>query len=653
MSFSLGIDTGGTYTDGVIVDIATRKIVSKAKALTTKEDLSVGIDCCLRALDIQNYPDIKLVAVSTTLATNAIVEGQGSPTGLIYMGAEPDEDIPAEIKSRVAGRFDIMGNLVDDIDKEEIKEVVEKMRGQVDAVAISGYASVRNPKHEQAIMDIVKKQLNIPVICAHQLTTSLGFTQRTITAVLNGRLISIIDDLIESIREVTSGLGINAPIMIVKGDGTLMTESMAKAKPIETILSGPAASVIGALALTDKKNGIVLDMGGTTSDFAELEDGRVRIRKEGAKVGGWFTRVKAVEISTFGLGGDSLIALDRKGNITIGPRKVWPLCILGAKNPGLIYEMKNFRRAGEFKLFSEHEADCYIYQGSQREHILTEEESIMVNSLKERPHSISYLAGLIRKDPETVDIDRLVDLGVVARAGFTPTDALHVLGRYNKWDRNIAVRGAEIISDRIGMSVNAFIRQVESMIYDKIAITSLQSIMDFEDGKLNVEDSPEAMKLINSSFGRGGKSVINANISLNKPIVAIGAPAEAWIVPAAEKLKTEILVPEHADVANAYGAAIGQIICQEEILITLIDGRYVMNTSWDRVEYVSREEAVFYAVHEGRKKIEHDLLDAGCHVWNIDEAFEDMHMELHEGKAPVYKGTKVTITGRADTINNI
>ena len=209
----------------------------------------------------------------------------------------------------------IRDRLVEDIDKDEIKRILKDMRGKVDAIAVSGYASVRNPKHEQEIKRLADEILGVPAICAHQLTSALGFYHRTVTAVLNGRLIPIIDRLLSSTRKVLEKHNIDAPVMVVKGDGTLMTEALAKDRPIETILSGPAASIIGGLALTGKKDGMVVDMGGTTTDIADVTGGKVRIKQEGAKVGGWFTRVLAAEISTFGIGGDSKVYLDKKGGI--------------------------------------------------------------------------------------------------------------------------------------------------------------------------------------------------------------------------------------------------------------------------------------------------------------------------------------------------
>lgn len=654
MSFVLGVDTGGTYTDGVVLDLQTRQIVSKAKALTTKEDLAVGIGECLDRLALDRPEEIRMVSISTTLATNAIVEGRGAATGLIYMGTEPDIDIPAEMCVRIKGRMTIMGEIAEEIDEAELDGVLESMQGRVDAIAVSGYASVRNPRHEKLVMAAIRDRLDIPVVGAHQLTTSLGFDQRTVTAVLNGRLIPVIDELLAATAKTVKDRGIDAPMMVVKGDGTLMTEKTARERPIETILSGPAASVIGALALTGRQDGIVLDMGGTTSDYAEIEDGRVRIRKEGARVGGWLTRVRAVDISTFGLGGDSLIALDSKGRLGVRTRKVWPLCVIGARYPGLRGELRSFRREGEFQYYSEHEADCFMYQGGSavaaRPGELSELDEKVLELLRERPHSISYIAEAVGEEPEKLVLDHLVDGGLIARISFTPTDLMHILGRYSAWNSEISARAAEILAERLKMTFNQFVSMAESLVHDRICLTMMQSIADFEEEGMDIERSPEAMMFLDRAIHGRSDSVFDIRMGLRKPVVAIGAPAEKWIVPAGKKLGVEVIVPEHAEVANAYGAASGQVIQQEELLITHLKGKYILNTSWERFEYTSKEEAVFYAVHEGRKQVEHLLRDAGCKVWTITEEFKDSSIQLRDGEEAVYSGTRVVITGRSDAL---
>lgn len=652
MSFILGMDTGGTYTDGVIVDASTHAIVCKAKALTTKEDLTIGIKNCVENLDFHNVEEISLVSLSTTLATNAIVEGRGAKVGLIYMGMDLDDQVPAEMTVKVKGGFDIMGRLTQDMDRDELRQVLESMKGKVEALAISAYASVRNPKHEQEIRRLADQILDVPVVCAHQLTSALGFHYRTVTAVLNGRLIPIIDALLKTTKTVLREKSIHAPVMIVKGDGTLMTEAMAKERPIETILSGPAASVIGGLALTGEKDGVVLDMGGTTTDIANVSDGTVNIRKKGARVGGWFTRVQAVEISTFGLGGDSRICLDRKGDLRIGPRKVWPLCVMGHRYPYLAHELKSFRRVGEYKVYFEQEADCYTYVGGQLPKNASPEERIIVEKLQDGPHSLTYLARAVGKAPETIDLTPLVESGILARISVTPTDILHVRGKYLEWDRDIAQAGVEILARRKEIPVSKFLDMAETMIHEKMAMCCVQSGADFDGKKFSFEESEEAMYLMDLAFRGSGSSLLKPMLRLNKPVVALGAPARAWVEEAGKLLDARVMVPENADVANAYGAAVGQVIETVELLISVDGDQFILNAPWERKVYGTKDEAMFYAIHEGRKHVQHQLMAAGYHSWKIEEKPSDILVQTAEGGENTYMGTKMVITGTGTALQN-
>ncbi len=135
--------------------------------------------------------------------------------------------------------------------------------------------------------------------------------KRATTAILNAHLIPIIHQLIESVKRVFQEQNIVAPLMIVKGDGSLMSESVIQDRPIETILSGPAASVIGAKYLLEQsgevQNAVIVDIGGTTTDIALLKEGLPRLNPNGARVGNWQTNVIAIDIRTIALGGDSQI----------------------------------------------------------------------------------------------------------------------------------------------------------------------------------------------------------------------------------------------------------------------------------------------------------------------------------------------------------
>ena len=203
----------------------------------------------------------------------------------------------------------------------------------------------------------------------------------------------------------------------------------------------------------------------------------------------------------------------------------------------------------------------------------------------------------------------------------------------------------EIRARRKEMSAAKFTDIAAKAIHNKIAMSCIQSAADFDGEDFAFDESPQAMYLIQAALSRGSSSFLRPSLTLGKPVVAIGAPAEAWVKDAGALLSSQILVPENADVANAYGAAVGQVMETVELLISLDGDGYLLNTPWDRNRYSSLEEAMFYAIHEGRKHVEHVLADAGCRRWNIEEKASDIMVETKENEPKTYMGTKLIITG--------
>ncbi len=200
---------------------------------------------------------------------------------------------------------------------------------------------MRNPSHELRARELIRAQSPKPVTCAHELSSKLDAPRRALTAALNARLTPQIRHLIEALAGVLGELGIDAPLMIVKGDGSLMRAEVALGVPVETILSGPAASVVGAGFFTGLEDFVVSDMGGTTTDIAVVSGGRPVIRAEGALVGGWRTMVEAVDVRTSGLGGDSEVGFDRQMRLTVGPRKAMPLSLLAHRFPAMLAQLRS------------------------------------------------------------------------------------------------------------------------------------------------------------------------------------------------------------------------------------------------------------------------------------------------------------------------
>src|SRR6266567_1956685 len=227
MNLGLGIDTGGTYTDSVIVALDSGEVLSKAKALTTRQDLVLGVKSSLEALDKALFPRIRLVGLSTTLATNSIVERKGSRVGLILAVPTPQTfslplNNPADETAVVAGSHDRYGAVATPLDAAAAEQAVRRMAGVVDAFAVSGYFSIYNAEHEIRIREMISAQCGLPVVCGHELSGDVGLLERAVTAALNARLLPVIGELLGAVASVLASNGITAPLMVVKGDGSLI-----------------------------------------------------------------------------------------------------------------------------------------------------------------------------------------------------------------------------------------------------------------------------------------------------------------------------------------------------------------------------------------------------------------------------------------------
>ncbi|MDP7348863.1 MAG: DUF1638 domain-containing protein, partial [Phycisphaeraceae bacterium] len=215
----LGIDAGGTYTDAVIYDFERHEVIQKAKALTTKWDFAIGIGRALDQLDGERLRQVDLVSVSTTLATNAIVEGQGQKAGLLIMppyGLFDPSDITHRPIAIVDGRMEIDGSEIAPINPDQIRQIVHDMieRQGVAAFAVTGYASHNNPAHELQIKRIIQAESDASVTCGHEVSEGLNYRIRAQTAALNARIISCLETLLGQLHELLPQRGIDAPVMV-------------------------------------------------------------------------------------------------------------------------------------------------------------------------------------------------------------------------------------------------------------------------------------------------------------------------------------------------------------------------------------------------------------------------------------------------------
>lgn len=633
-NLALGIDTGGTFTDGVLFDLDRKEILAKSKVLTSRPDLTPAIEACLAhlmescsgkgrapalgagaaepALDLSR---IKMVALSTTLATNAIVEGRGAEVGLIMIGFnEPPPELPTAHYVTIKGGCDLKGEYREEVDLEAAVAAAETMKGQVEAFAVSGYLSVRNPAQELAVAALIRELTGRPVVCAHQLSSDLGFYERTVTAVLNARLIPLITDLIAAVKKSLERWGIGAPLMVVKGDGSLISERKARERPIETILSGPAASIIGALALTGAKEAIVVDMGGTTTDLAVLRNGRPAMSSSGARVGGWLTRVRAAAITTTGLGGDSLIHVDRKGKLSIGPQRVFPLSGIAAQHPHLLAELSSIKEY-EYALSEILPSMVLVYIKEPRNVPPSDDEEKILSLVKEQPHTLHHIGLQMQRDFDLLPWQRLVRSGAVLPASVTPTDILHLTGAYAPWDGEAARLGVKILARRYNAGIGQFVEEVLEKIYFQIAALIIGRLLSGGEGERIDFRKDETGCFFLQEILRPdkGREAVEFSARLNLPLVVVGAPAGAYFPEIARRLQAELLIPPSAEVANAVGTVSGQTVERAFILVRP-DGEegFIVHAPWGRERASHLEEAVARAIQEGKEYVRAQAAAAGA-----------------------------------------
>ncbi|HET9107494.1 MAG TPA: hydantoinase/oxoprolinase family protein [Steroidobacteraceae bacterium] len=578
----IGLDTGGTYTDAVALDGGGR-VIATAKALTTHWDLSVGLGealhCVLSALPAGARQRISLVSVSTTLATNAVVENRFSPICAILIGFNDrmaeQTGIAKELGGvvvRVRGGHDPTGAQEQALEEAAVEAAVREFAPRVEAFAVAAQFSVRNPDHERRTRELIRVLCDKPVTCSHELSSQLNAPKRALTAALNARLVPQIRHLLDAVDRTLGCEGVSAPLMVVKGDGTLMRAAVALEYPVETVLSGPAASVVGAGFLTGLTNFEVADMGGTTTDVAIIVDGRPVVRPDGAVIGGWRTMVEAIDVRTCGLGGDSEVRFDREGRLRIGPRRVMPLSLLADRFPGALAELTWLAVAERLPPF----AGQFAFRNPGREAgpDLDRLESRVWAALGTSPQRLDEVA---RTQQGLEALRRLMDRGLATLAGFTPSDALHVLGRQSGWSRDAARLGATILATeernataRRGRdSPEELCGRVCERVIRQAARVVLESALAQDPGVEPQGDrwGPFGVLIERAVEGRPVSGLIDMQPRLVHPLVAIGAPAAAFYPEVARRLGAQLAVPEHAAVCNAVGAVVGVVAQTVEVLV--------------------------------------------------------------------------------------
>ncbi|NND93089.1 MAG: hydantoinase/oxoprolinase family protein [Granulosicoccus sp.] len=582
MGLQLGLDTGGTYTDAVLVD-DDKQVLASAKSLTTHGNLIEGLRGAVAGVvSPGNARQIDLVSLSTTLATNALVEGRGRPIALVLIGFSAEQIQRANLSQALAGDPHVFlagGHKADaqaaaPLALSALREFIDRVDPQVDAYAVSAMFAVRNPAHEIEAQALISELTGKPVTCGHHLSSGLDAPRRALTAVLNARLIPLIGALLHAARELLLEYRIEAPLMVVKGDGSLISDEMAQSHPVETILSGPAASVVGARFLCNEADLLVADMGGTTTDIALIRGGQPRLNPDGATVGGWRTMVRAVDVRTYGLGGDSAITFDRASRrFTVGKQRVVPLSLLTLQYPDLLADLDaqlslpySTTHCAQFVMVHACSPSRFELSTQQRE---------LFERIREHPVAVQSLFS-----DQTLEraLTRLEQRGLVLRAGFTPSDASHLLGLQQDWQVEGAVLGARLLlrysADNLGITYSdeqAFASAMSRLVAVETAMVLMDALADSQGNTL----TESQRSLLKAGMDIGPDQLLSLQARLHLPIIALGAPAKSYYPAACELLASRLISSELAHVANALGAVVGTIRQEQRIAITPDGGKRV------------------------------------------------------------------------------
>lgn len=631
--YVMGVDTGGTCTDAVLVDADTRRVVASAKRPTTHHDLGRGMAGAMAAaLAASGLPAsaVDLVSVSTTLATNAVVEGQGAEVGLFIIGYAGRITVPCAAMDAIPGGHKLDGSEEAPLALNRLVDSIRLMQDRVDAYAVCGMMSFVNPAHELVAERAIGMVDPKPVFCSHLASSRAGMKERAATAVLNARLLPVMRRFLDGVRTALDGLGIAAPVVVVRGDATAMPMQEALRNASATVASGPAAMAgygaahaAGRLPMEDAgrlpggngdaghagatgadggatspatarnvssgtlpdtspqlsagtdtpppPDALIVDVGGTTTDVTLLRRGRPVIQADGMVVGDWETHVEAVEMFTVGIGGDSLVRPEADGTLSVGPLRVVPLCMAGPlpdpaqwlRPGGRARCICPVRREGACEGPDATNSD--EHDASTRD---AAERAVLDHLNVHGPTPAGDLLRALRLPESTLEraIDRLVRQRAVQVAGFTPTDALHVLGLLDlsalpdvpagAGNAAAALAGAWALAallphgcttpDTPPNTPQDAARAVLAAASQRIEDAVVQHV---------------ARREVGGNFAaylaqRHRHGLLRVNVSLGVPMVGIGAASRHLLPAVARALSTTVTFPGRYDVGNALGAAL-------------------------------------------------------------------------------------------------
>jgi N-methylhydantoinase A/oxoprolinase/acetone carboxylase beta subunit len=507
----IGIDVGGTHTDAVL--LKDNRLYKKVK-IETREDRLVEslLGAADRLLEGEDISRIDRVTISTTLSTNAIVQNKLDRVGMVF-SAGPG--LPPSLLPQFADTYPISGYMnhrgieAAPLKEGEIHDILTDFHRQgIRHAGVAGKFSCRNPQHEIRIGNFLQGETD-HISLGHRMSGQLNFTRRLATTYLNAAVWSRYQQFVHEVQAFITHRGIKAPVYILKADGGTFEISHSIPFPGQTIMSGPAASVMGTMhAVAPGEDAVVLDIGGTTTDIAIFAEGVPLLEPLGVSLGGYKTLIRGLRTRSVGIGGDSTVRLD-DGRIVIGPERIGPAAAFGGPGP-------------------------------------------------------------------------------------TPTDAMVVLGLVQTGDREAAARSLQPLAEQMKCPLTEAAGAIFSETCDRIAALV-----------------KEVIEEINNHPVYTIHELLEGKIVTPKALYVVGGPAYVLAQPIGNRLGYAASVPEHADVANAIGAALSRTTAEITILADTEQGILTIGEEGLQMAIsprFTREEAIVMA----REKLRGKALQLGA-----------------------------------------
>jgi len=358
-------------------------------------------------------------------------------------------------------------------------------------------------------------------------------------------------------------------------------------------------------------------------------------------VGGWLTSVEAADISTTGLGGDSYVSFTVDRRLQVGPRRFIPLSYLSYKHPRAAQALKAIDPSFLTDRSTPSVLDFFVLWADAKQAAIGDRERDILSALRDGPLSRAQLARRVgAQAPSLLRTARLEELGLIQRSALTPTDVLHVTGEFRAWDAEAAAHALDVFSQLYGATPEDMARRVRELVVRRLA----GEIVQRELPDINGSDPSAWPSLLTRAFETSGSEALQVSLSYSRPVIAIGAPVGPFFPEVGERLGAEVVIPPHAEVANAIGAIASEVVVREHAVVRPGDiANFVVYTRAGRREHETLTEAVEAAKSEAASLARSRALAAGT-------ASDKVRHSVDERRAFSAEGEEVLIEVRVEAM---